>query len=328
VKIVTTSNGPPNLLVAALVYDQLCSFEFGCAVEVFGLPRPEFGERWYQFVACAAEPGPLRAVGGVRVMADAGLDVLARAGTIIVPGWKGADSPPSADLCDALRQAHAAGARLVTICSGVFLLAAAGVLTNEKVTTHWRYAEKLKSMYPRLDVDPNVLYVDAGRILTSAGSAAGLDLCLHLVRRDFGAAVAAQAARMSVVALEREGGQAQFMVHPSPPVDGGSLAPLLEWLDQNLRRDLSLAAIARRAAMSTRTLSRRFREQTGMTPAQWVILVRVRRAQQLLETTWHAVDRVAGLVGFASAATLRVQFQKIVGTSPQAYRRSFRGARG
>jgi AraC family transcriptional regulator, transcriptional activator FtrA len=323
VKIVTTSNGPPNRLVAALVYDQLCSFEFGCAVEVFGLPRPEFGERWYQFVTCAAEQGPLRAVGGFRVMADAGLDVLARAGTIIVPGWKGAEVQPSAELRDALRQAHAAGARLVTICSGVFLLAAAGVLTNEKVTTHWRYADKLKALYPRLDVDPNVLYVDAGRILTSAGSAAGLDLCLHLVRRDFGGAVANQVARRLVIAPHRNGGQAQFIDRPILPRADNRLADVIAELSARLHEPLTIAMMAQRAAMSPRNFIRRFQEATGSTPLDWLIDARLAHARELLESTDLAVEDVARRSGFGAAATLRHHFRRKMALSPVEYRQRF-----
>jgi transcriptional regulator GlxA family with amidase domain len=284
-------------------------------------------------LANGSAPYRLRVCGGARTVQSAdfeirlreGLEALDGADTILIPGIGDLDRPVPRELVQALRGAAARGARLASICSGAFVLAATGLLAGRRATTHWLAAAELARRYPSIEVDPNVLFVDEGNLLTSAGATAGIDLCLHLVRRDFGAAVAAQAARMSVVALEREGGQAQFMVHPAPPSDGGSLAPLLEWMDLNPRRDLSLAALARRAAMSSRTLSRRFREQTGMTPAQFVILMRVRRAQQLLETTGHAVERVAGLVGFASAATLRVQFHRIVGTSPLAYRRAFRG---
>jgi AraC family transcriptional regulator, transcriptional activator FtrA len=323
VKIVTTSNGPPNRLVAALVYDQLCSFEFGCAVEVFGLPRPEFGERWYEFVTCTAEPGPLRAVGGFRVIADAGLDVLARAGTIIVPGWKGADVQPSIELRDALRQAHASGARLVTICSGVFLLAAAGVLTTQKVTTHWRYADKLQSLYPRLDVDPNVLYVDAGQILTSAGSAAGLDLCLHLVRRDFGGAVANEVARRLVIAPHRNGGQAQFIDRPIQPRADNRLADVIAQLGARLHEPLTIAAMAKRAAMSPRNFIRRFQEATGATPLEWLIDARLARARELLESTDLTVEDVAQRCGFGAAATLRHHFRRKLALSPLEYRQRF-----
>jgi AraC family transcriptional activator FtrA len=323
VKIVTTLNGPSNRLVAALVYDQLCSFEFGCAVEVFGLPRPEFGAAWYQFVTCAAEPGPLRAVGGFRVTTDAGLEVLARAGTIIIPGWKGPDAQPSPELIEALRAAHAAGARLISICSGVFVLAAAGVVTNEKVTTHWRYADRLKSLYPNLQVDPNVLYVDAGQILTSAGSAAGLDLCLHVVRRDFGGAVANQVARRLVLAPHRNGGQAQFIERPIHPRADNRLSDLIAELAMRLDEPLTIATMARRAAMSPRNFIRRFREATGLTPLDWLIDARLGRARELLEATDLPVEEIARQCGFGAAATLRHHFRRKLHLSPLEYRRRF-----
>jgi transcriptional regulator GlxA family with amidase domain len=312
--------------VAVVATQGVVSFDLATPLEIFRGTRLADGTAPYRLRVCGSARTIRTADFEIRLRD--GLEVLERADTILIPGTGDLERPVPRELVQALRAAAARGARLASICSGAFVLAATGLLAGKRATTHWMAAAELARRHPAIHVDPNVLFVDEGNLLTSAGATAGIDLCLHLVRRDFGAAVAAQAARMSVVALEREGGQAQFMVHPSPPVDGASLAPLLEWMEQNLRRDLSLAAIARRAAMSTRTLGRRFREQAGMTPAQWVIFVRVRRAQQLLETTGHAVDRVASLVGFASAATLRVQFQKIVGTSPQAYRRSFRGARG
>jgi transcriptional regulator GlxA family with amidase domain len=193
-----------------------------------------------------------------------------------------------------------------------------------RATTHWLAAAELARRNPSIDVDPDVLYVDNGQILTSAGAAAGLDLCLHMVRRDYGATVAADAARISVMPLERDGGQAQFIVHAPPAADGESLDPLLRWLEKNLDKELALDEIARRAAMSTRSLSRRFREQTGTTPARWVLALRVRRAQHLLETSGQPVERIAEAVGLGSTATLRDRFRRIVGTSPQAYRRAFR----
>lgn len=323
VKIMPTATVPPNRLVAALVYDQLCSFEFGCAVEVFGLPRPELGEDWYRFVTCAAEPGPLRAIGGFTVTAQAGLDVLATAGTIVIPGWKGADIPPSKELIDALRNAYAAGARIVTICSGVFVLAASSLLDGQRVTTHWRYAEKLKALYPMLDVDPNVLYVDAGRILTSAGSAAGLDLCLHLVRRDFGAQIANQVARRLVIAPHRTGGQAQFIERPVLPERYGRLAALIGQLSARLHEPLTIDTMAQLAAMSSRTFIRRFQEATGKTPADWLIEARVERAREMLEATSLPVEEIARRTGFGSAATLRHHFRHKVQLSPLAYRQRF-----
>jgi transcriptional regulator GlxA family with amidase domain len=255
----------------------------------------------------------------------AGLEALRGADTIVVPGVGDLARPVPAALVEALRAAAARGARLASICSGAFLLAATGLLDGKRATTHWRAAAELARRHPEIEVDPNVLFVDEGKLLTSAGATAGIDLCLHLVRRDFGAATAADTARMAVAPLQREGGQAQFILDVPPPADSESLATLLAWAEHNLARDLSLAALARRAATSTRTLSRRFREQTGTTPARWVTRARVRRAQRLLETTGHAVERVADLSGFPSASTLRARFQQVLGTSPKAYRRTFRG---
>lgn len=318
---------PPNRRVVALVYDNLCSFEFGCAAEVFGLPRPEVGPDWYSFATASVEPGPIRAMGGLQIQTTGGLEALQGAGTVIVPGWKGADILPGADLVAALRAAHAGGARLVTICSGVFVLAAAGLLDGRRATTHWRYAEALRQRYPRIEVDPNVLYVDEGQILTSAGSAAGLDLCLHLVRRDFGARIANQVARRLVIAPHRDGGQAQFIERPLAPTAGGRLSQLIAELQEDPQASPSIQQLAARAAMSERTFIRRFRETTGMAPGAWLVAARVDRARDLLETTDLSVEQVAAESGFGAASTLRHHFRGRLGLSPAAYRDRF-GASG
>ena len=318
-----TPEPPSNRLVAALVYDQLCSFEFGCAAEIFGLPRPEFGENWYRFMTCAAEPGPLRALGGITIQTDAALDALPNAGTIIIPGWKAAGVPPSDELIQVLVQAHAAGARLLTICSGVFVLAAAGLLDGKRVTTHWRYAEKLQRLYPRLNVDPNVLYVDEGQILTSAGSAAGLDLCLHLVRRDFGAAIANQVARRLVLAPHRNGGQAQFIERPILRERHGRLADVIASIIARLHEPMSVESMAELAAMSPRTFMRRFHETTGKTPSEWLIDARVERARELLEHSDLSIEQIAARSGFGTAATLRHHFRRKLQLSPIGYRARF-----
>jgi AraC family transcriptional activator FtrA len=318
-----TLEPPPNRLVAALVYDQLCSFEFGCAAEIFGLPRPEFGENWYRFMTCAAEPGPLRALGGITIQTDAALDALPNSGTIIIPGWKAAGVPPSDELIQVLVQAHAAGARLLTICSGVFVLAAAGLLDGKRVTTHWRYAEKLQRLYPRLNVDPNVLYVDEGQILTSAGSAAGLDLCLHLVRRDFGAAIVNQVARRLVLAPHRNGGQAQFIERPILRERHGRLADVIASIIARLHEPMSVESMAELAAMSPRTFMRRFQETTGKTPSEWLIDARVERARELLEHSDLSIEQIAARSGFGTAATLRHHFRRKLQLSPIGYRARF-----
>jgi transcriptional regulator GlxA family with amidase domain len=264
-------------------------------------------------------------VGRFRLEPDHGLDHLASADTVIVPAWADTDREPPADLVDALRSAHRAGARVASLCTGAFVLGAAGLLDGRRATTHWAHTGELARRHPAATVDPDVLYVDNGQFLTSAGAAAGMDLCLHMIRRDYGSAVAAHAARLSVMPLEREGGQAQFIVHDHAPAPQGSeLEPLLTWLRDNMGRDLTLADIAAQSGTSTRTLIRRFREQTGSTPLQWLHRARVRQAQHLLETTEHSVERIGAQVGFGSPTTFRDRFKRTTGVSPQTYRRSFR----
>jgi AraC family transcriptional activator FtrA len=284
--------------VAALAYDGLGTFELGIVTEVFGLPRPEMGEGWYRLRVCSHERGPLRATGGLFLRTRSGLAELARAGTIIIPGWRVHDTPP-ASLVAALRRAHARGARLVSICSGVFVLAATGLLDGRQATTHWRYVETLRSRYPKIRVEPDVLYIDEGAILTSAGSAAGIDLCLHLVRRDFGAEIANQVARRLVVPPLREGGQA------------------------HLDRTLTVNDLANRANMSARTFARRFKQETGTTPHRWLTHQRILSAQELLEKSDRPIDWIAESVGLQTAATLREHFRRMLKTTPTAYRRAF-----
>lgn len=313
----------PNRLVAALAYEGLCTFEFGIAAEIFGLARPEMGEDWYQFVSCAEEVGPLRANGGISIIAEAGLNRLSGAGTIIIPGWRTDGEPPSGALIAALTCAHAAGARLVTICSGVFLLAAAGLLEGKRVTTHWRHAELLASRYPNLEVDPDVLYVDGGDILTSAGSAAGVDLLLHIVRSDFGPAIANSVARRLVMPPHRDGGQAQFVERPVPTRPDGRLAPLLDEIRARLEQRWTIAILADKAAMSERTFIRRFVDATGATPAEWIIDRRVDAARELLETDGIRLEAIADAAGFGSIQSLRHHFRQRVGVSPSNYRARF-----
>src|SRR5690348_3523764 len=251
--------------VAALAYDGLGTFEFGIVVEVFGLPRTGLGVPWYQFEVCSLERAPIRAAGGVLLEAPGTLRSLERAGTIVIPGWK-LDAPPAPKpLLRALRRAHAAGARLVSICSGVFLLAETGLLQGKRVTAHWRHVERFAARFPDIRLEPDVLYVDEGEILTSAGSAAGIDLCLHIVRLDYGAEIANQIARRLVMPPHREGGQAQFVEDPVRGPVEGSLATVMEWAQANLRRAISVSDLVRRARMSDRTFARQFRRQAGTT---------------------------------------------------------------
>ena len=314
--------------VAVLAYDRLCTFEFALAVEVFGLHRPELQVPWYEFAVCAVDSGPMRATGGVLVSARHGLRTLERADTVVIPGWREIDRPPPDSLLAALRRAHARGARLLSICSGAFVLAATGLLDGKRATTHWRYTKRFAERFPRVTLVPDVLYVDEGRLLTSAGSAAGLDLCLHLVRRDHGAAVANQVARRLVIAPHREGGQAQFVPEPvSPAEEGSALAPVLEWALGNLGEPIPVRRLARRAGMSERTFCRRFGAQLGTSPARWLVGQRVLLAQRLLETSTLSIERVAERTGMGTAANLRHHFRVQVGTTPLHYRRAFRGGR-
>ena len=309
--------------VVVLAYDGLGTFEFAIAVEIFGLPRPEVGRNWYKFEVCSLDSGPLRSTGGVYLNVETGLSKLLNAGTIIIPGWKGTDVAPPHRLITNLRKAYASGSRLVSICSGVFVLAATGLLDGRRATTHWRYVEALRARYPQIHVEPDVLYVDEGRILSSAGSAAGIDLCLHIVRRDFGAEIANRVARRLVVSPHRDGGQAQFVPEPIRPKPNGGLAPVLNWMESNLDQELSVPQLARRAAMSPRTFARQFRRQTGTTPHQWLTHLRLLTAQRRLENTDDSMDEIAESVGWRTAVTLRQHFRGELGTSPTAYRRRF-----
>jgi AraC family transcriptional activator FtrA len=317
---------PPNRLVVAVVYDGLCTFEFGCAVEVFGLPRPEMGEDWYRFAVAAAEPGPLRAAGGVRVLADGGAELIEAAGTVIVPGWRGAAEQVPESLCASLRVAHARGARILSLCSGVFVLAAAGLLEGRRATTHWRYFEALAARHPGLRLVPDVLYVDEGEVLTAAGSAAALDLCLHLIRRDFGPAAANSVAERLVVPAHRDGDRAQRLPRPVPRerASGARLAAMLDRVRACLAEDWPIARLAAEAAASPRGLHRRFREAVGLAPGAWLLQERVARARDLLETTLLPVEEVARLVGFGDVAALRRHLRRRTGLAPSAYRDRFR----
>ncbi len=308
-------------LVAVVAFDGVVLGDLATPCEIFGLVRDADGRAPYEVRICSLAPH-VRSE-HVTLKVPWRLSSLTRADTVIVPGIDSLERAIPAPVLRGIRRAVTRGARVASICSGAFVLAATGALDGLRATTHWRSAAELARRHPSIDVDADVLYVDNGRVLTSAGAAAGLDLCLHLVRRDLGAEVASRVARAAVMPLERAGGQSQFIVHEPPTADGTVIGSLLAWLEQNVRHDLSLSAIAKRAGMSTRTLSRRFRQQVGTTPARWVSRARIRRAQRLLETTDFSVEKVAAEAGFGSSAVLRDHFAQIVGTSPQAYRRSF-----
>lgn len=312
-----------NSTVVALVYDGLCAFEFSCVAEVFGLARPEVGPNWYRFATCALNARKVRGQYGLTMQVDAGLERLVTAGTVLIPGWQGVNVPVQPAIVEALREAHRRGARLLSICSGSFVLAATGLLEGRRATTHWRYADALQQRYPGIRVDPDVLYVDEGQVMTSAGSAAGLDLCLHLVRRDYGAQIANQVARRLVIAPHRDGGQAQFLQRPVERIERHSLSAVLEKIRRRLGEPLRIAQLARLAAMSERTFMRRFRASTGLSPADWITRQRVDRARELLESTGLSIEQIAAKSGLGTATTLRHHFRRRVGISPAAYRRRF-----
>ena len=312
---------PDMTSVALALQERVTMFEVATACEVFGVDRG-LADPWYDFALCGGEGIPL---GGLfRAQAPLGLDVLVRADTVIVPACGDGSADPPADLVAAVRAAYDNGARVVSICTGAFVLAAAGLLDGLRATTHWMHAGLLAARYPRVRVDPDVLYVDEGRILTSAGKAAGMDLCLHIVRLDHGMAVANDLARRLVVPPHRPGGQAQFI--PAPMSDGRdhTLAALFPWAIERLDRPLTVEDLAHEAKMSSRSLTRHFTTVAGTTPLRWLLTQRIHRAQELLETTDDSVELVAARTGMGTAATLRRHFNRALGVPPDTYRRTFR----
>ncbi|MGW5082130.1 transcriptional regulator FtrA [Micromonospora echinospora] len=315
--------------VSVLAYEGMSVFETGIVTEVFGLPRPEFDVGWYELTVCAETPGAVRLVGGATLHTDHGLDAFAAADTLIVPGVADVHADPSPRLTGALRAAHRRGARIVSICSGAFALAGAGLLDGRRATTHWRYADLLVRRHPAVRVDPDVLYVDDGDVLTGAGSAAGLDLCVHLLRRDHGPTIANAVARRLVVPPHRDGGQAQFIESPVPDDPGDDrLAASMSWALANLTAEITVARLARQAHMSPRTYLRHFARATGTTPIRWLIDRRVQASLPLLETSSAPIEEIAAAVGFETAVTFRHHFAAAMRTSPSAYRRAFTGATG
>ncbi|UYQ65736.1 GlxA family transcriptional regulator [Streptomyces peucetius] len=308
--------------VVALLTPPQSPFELACASEVFSTV-PQDAPPHYSFRVCAERPGPLPTTAGYAMLVEAGLAALRKADTVVVPGWQPPGAPVPPNVTEALRGAHRRGARIVAICTGAFVVAQAGLLDGRRATTHWRSAARFAATFPEVQVDPDVLFVDHGDVATSAGTGAGIDLCLHLVRSDHGAAYAAQIARRMVLPPHREGSQLQYAAQPAPARADESLAPLLEWATSHLDTRLTLDHLAERAGLSSRTLARRFTEQLGTSPGQWLLGQRLDVARALLEQTDLPVDTIATRVGLASAVNLRRRFRAHLGTTPGAYRRTF-----
>ncbi|WP_363798053.1 helix-turn-helix domain-containing protein [Lysobacter firmicutimachus] len=321
----TPAISDPLARIAVIAFEDVSPFHLSVPCLVFE-PRDRPGLPDFELRVCAAEPGPLRSRAGFDIGTRHGLKSLDWADTVIVPSWRDADEAPPPALLKALRRAHGRGARIVGLCLGAYVVAAAGLLDGRRATTHWHWSEHFAARFPRVALQPDVLYVDDGRITTSAGTAAALDCCLHLLRRVHGAEAANRVARRLVLAPHRQGGQAQYIEHPLPasPQDD-RLAGVLDWALAHLDRPLSLDALAERALMSRRTFTRRFRDSTGTTVGQWLAGQRLARAQRLLETTELGLDAIAAQTGFGSAVSLRQHFAGQLGTSPSAYRRGFRG---
>jgi transcriptional regulator GlxA family with amidase domain len=310
--------------VAVLALDGVVTLDLGVPPQVFGAARYPDLKRLYEVRVCTPDGGPVRAAAGFSIVPDHGLDLLDRADTVIVPGIhvQSPDLAGTPAVHEALRAA-AGRARVMSICTGAFVLASAGLLDGRPATTHWAHAQRFRELYPEVRLDPDVLFVDDGDVLTSAGVAAGIDLCLHVVRRDHGSSVANRAARRCVVPPWRDGGQSQFIERPVPSPGDTTTAATRAWAVAHLDEALELSTMARHAQMSVRTFTRRFRDETGMSPGRWLLRQRVEHARRLLETTDLAIDRVARRAGFGTAASLRQHLHSTVGVSPAAYRRAF-----
>lgn len=309
--------------VATLIYDGLCVFEFGIALEIFGQARPELDIPWYAHQIVAIDHGYMHGLGGLKLSVDTGLEALETAETIVIPGWRDRFERPPEILLEALRKAHMRGARLLSICSGVFVIAATGLLDGKTATTHWQFVSDLVELFPLVKVDPNVLFVDAGQIITSAGSASGIDACLHLIARDYGTHISNLVARRLVMAPHRTGGQSQFIVSPVCKTSQHELTQLLEWVRANLDQPLSVRDMAARAAMSERNFLRRFVEITGVSPVLWLKQMRLNRARELLESGNRRMTCIAQACGYRSVESFRSAFRNLVGLSPSTYRKNF-----
>jgi len=308
--------------VTALAYQRLSTFEFSIAVEIFGIDRSDMGVPWYEFATASEDGKPVSAVGGIKITPSADLSALQHSDTIVIPGWPTDGTQPSPALKAALQQAHARGARLLSICSGAFLLAACGLLDGKGVTTHWMYADKFRTRFPHIKLSPDVLYIDADDIMTSAGSSAGIDLLLHLVRKDYGSHIANRVAKRLVMAPHRAGGQLQFTETPVEP-DGHKLASLMDAVRASLDTPWTVEDMAAEVAMSLRTFCRRFKQSTGLSPAQWLVGIRVTAAQNLLENSPLSIKEIAQKTGFGASENFFRRFKARVGVNPSTYRAQF-----
>ncbi len=313
--------------VAVLMFDRAPMFEMSVPISVFGVDRTANGAPAFVLLPVAGEPGPLTSTGGVQLHAPYDLDAVDRAGIVVVPTWRHPLEEPPEPALDAIRAAYADGALVVSLCLGAFVVAATGLLDGRRAATHWFHAPTLATRYPQVSVDPSVLFVDDGDLVTSAGTAAGLDACLHVVRREWGPRAATAIARRMVVPPQRSGGQAQYIDQPVPERhEGDDLAGVMAYALEHLAEQLDVASLARHAHLSRRTFDRRFRSLTGISPLQWLLYQRILRAQRLLEDSDLPVDTVARRVGLANAVSLRPHFRRIVGVSPQDYRHTFQAA--
>jgi transcriptional regulator GlxA family with amidase domain len=314
--------------IAVLALDDVVGLDLGTPAQVFGCARTEDGTPLYTVRVCTPGGRPVRSSGGFQVVPDHGLELLDQVDTVLIPGVHGGsaltDGTLDPEVTAALRAAHGRGNRLMSICTGAFVLAAAGLLDGRRATTHWAYADRFRRLHPGVDLDPDVLFLDTGTVLTSAGVAAGIDLCLHVIRTDHGSEVANHAARRCVVPPWRDGGQAQYIERPVPRDAETGTAATREWARQRLHEPVALRDLAAHARMSVRTFTRHFRSETGLSPAQWLLQQRTEHARLLLETTDLTVDRIARQSGFGTTAALRQHFHARLGVPPTAYRRTFR----
>jgi transcriptional regulator GlxA family with amidase domain len=316
--------------VAVVALEGVVPLDLGTPTQVFSGARDRSGHRYYEVKVCTPDGAAVRTAGGYSVVPEYGLELLDEADTVVVAGvhWPVAKTGGPPAVHAALRAAAARGIRVMSICTGAFVLAAAGLLDDRPATTHWAYADEFRRRHPRVKLDPDVLFVDDGDVLTSAGVAAGIDLCLHVIRRDHGSEVANRAARRCVVPPWRDGGQSQFIERPMPALGDSTTAATRAWALDRLDRQLTLEQLAEHARMSVRTFTRKFRDETGQSPGRWLVLQRVEHARRLLETTDLPIERVAAQAGLGTAASLRQHLRATVGVAPGAYRRTFRAAAG